>query len=491
MEISRDAPTGNKTQFITTTITNATPRGVGLDGNNNNDDLKGETVIHSDQSTPIHSNHVEESFQNNFVGPTTTATVVVGNGENVSMEATDPDVSITLLHESIPKENEEKVPEEEDNRPSSQSKNEKHNYDAEEENDSGNSNKNNSNNDSNFSKLKLDLERSEKEKLEALEELAKLKLLLMAGGIGGGDGASFANDGTTPRWGDDIMMSTIDTPGRITPRDLSAVGGIITPRGGNTPNRFTPSRNNRAGVPPLAWNSPRSGNSRAGSRTGSPEHHHHHQYSSNTPRVRASPLPKQLNRVVSDTQLNNENGDSDNSDGAPKEERVEEEFLVAAARSIPNEYGTQLASYFVRRPHVTDDSLENDETDELAKVAIGIWRTCTFLSSSEDYTKHASVFHPESLEIIACIEADGSVFTLSGECNARHGKVSTRAASNGSFDEDDGNNAAKEYEWSVFDNVEDMDRALGRVSYIDEEGNERQYWLGEEEERMHASHFSL
>jgi hypothetical protein len=156
---------------------------------------------------------------------------------------------------------------------------------------------------------------------------------------------------------------------------------------------------------------------------------------------------------------------------------VEEEFLVAAARSIPNEYGTSLASYFVRRPHVSDDSLDKEETDELAKVAINLWNKCTHLSSRDEYMKHASVFNPESLEIVACIEADGSVFTLSGDCNACHGKVSTMS-SNGSFDEDDVSGVDKEYEWSVYDNVEDMDRALGRVSYIDEEGNERDYWLG-------------
>ncbi|KAK1747108.1 hypothetical protein QTG54_002452 [Skeletonema marinoi] len=275
-----------------------------------------------------------------------------------------------------------------------------------------------------------------------------------------------------------INEEYIDSPRRTvtTPRSGGGgfgSGGITTPRGGNTPNRFTP---NRSQLPPLAWGTPRSGNSRVGSRTGSPEHHGHYGSMSGTPRVRASPLPKQLNRVVSDTQLNKTAGDDDGT--TPQEERVEEQFLVAAARSIPNEYGTPLASYFVRRPHVTDDSLEKNETDELAKLAIDLWgNKCTHLSSSDDYKKYASVFKPESLEIVACIEADGSVFTLSGECNARHGKVSTMSSNNGSFDEDDSNIVDKEYDWSVFDNVEEMDRALGRVSYIDEEGNEREYWL--------------
>jgi len=457
------------------------------------DEKEGE-IINSGQSTPIHANLMEESPPKSVVAAAASddggGSTGAGDDGKKSKTAVLPDVNATLQEakmalvqekvdgaditatnnetDSSPKEN-EKEEEEVNHQPQSKKEEEKHIPEKDESSNTSNGK------NTNLSRLKLDLERSEKEKLEALEQVAKLKSLLEAGGVGS------SNGGEAPR-SLDQMRSTIDSPRRTvtTPRSgggggFGIGGGITTPRGGNTPNRFTP---NRSHLPPLAWGTPRSGNSRAGSRTGSPEHHGHYGSMSGTPRVRASPLPKQLNRVVSDTQLNKKAGDDD--DGTtPQEERVEEQFLVAAARSIPNEYGTPLASYFVRRPHMTDDSLEKNETDELAKLAIDLWgNKCTHLSSSDDYKKYASVFRPESLEIVACIEADGSVFTLSGECNARHGKVSTMSSNNGSFDEDDSNIVDKEYDWIVFDNVEEMDRALGRVSYIDEEGNEREYWLG-------------
>ena len=469
---------------IHTTTVAATPRM----------DESGGEMINSGQSTPIHMNHVEESPLNAGDDGSADATAAGGDGDVERKEETLPDFNVTLHEAKValkqqqqeeqqdktsPAVDTKKEEEEEERNHPPQSKKETNKYDegGEQQHDDNNGKNENegSNKGNNLSQLKLDLERSEQEKREALEQVAKLKSLLEAGGIGKRN-VTGNDDDQTPR-----MMTTIHnntTPSKRPPGH----NNIMTPRGGNTPNRYTPGRN-RVGVPPLAWNSPRSGNSRAGSRVGSPEHH---QYPFNpsgggggTPRVRASPLPKQLNRVVSDTQLNNKvTGEANgNCDVVPQEERVEEEFLVAAARSIPNEYGTTLASYFVRRPHITDDSLEkeNDEADELAKVASNLWGTCTHLSSRMEYMKHASVFNPESLEIVACIEADGSVFTLSGECNVRHGKVSS-----GSNNGDDGN---KEYEWSVFDNVEEMDRALGRVSYIDVEGNEREYWLGKKRKK--------
>ena len=431
-------------------------------------DESGVEMINSGQSTPIHMNHVEESPLNAAAGG--------GGGDGGDAERKEetlPDFNVTLheakeaLRQQQEKQQDTKSTEEEVENQPPQSKKETHKYDEGEQQHDVDKNENDSSKGTNLSQLKLDLQRSEQEKREALEQVAKLKSLLEAGGIGKRS-VTTGDDDQTPR-----MMTTINnntTPSKRPPGH----NNIMTPRGGNTPNRYTPGRN-RVGVPPLAWNSPRSGNSRAGSRVGSPEHHHHHPFNPNgggsTPRVRASPLPKQLNRVVSDTQLNNKVAGESNGNGdvVPQEERVEEEFLVAAARSIPNEYGTTLASYFVRRPHITDDSLEKEnEADEL--VASNLWGTCTHLSSRMEYMKHASVFNPESLEIVACIEADGSVFTLSGECNVRHGKE-VSSGSNG----DDGN---KGYDWSVFDNVEEMDRALGRVSYIDVEGNEREYWLG-------------
>ncbi|KAL9180491.1 hypothetical protein ACHAXT_010944 [Thalassiosira profunda] len=128
---------------------------------------------------------------------------------------------------------------------------------------------------------------------------------------------------------------------------------------------------------------------------------------------------------------------------------VEREYLAAAARTIPSEYGTRSASYFVRRPYA--DAAGEEE----------MWAH-PHLSTGDAYRRSATASDPASLEVVARIEADGSVFTLAGASEARHG----RAAGLG-----------EEREWTVFADVEGRETALGRVAYIDAEGNERDYWL--------------
>lgn len=146
-----------------------------------------------------------------------------------------------------------------------------------------------------------------------------------------------------------------------------------------------------------------------------------------------------------------------------RENSVEQEYLVAAAKSIPNEYGTRLASYLVRRPYVASEN--EDDSDALGNN----WSTYPHLATREGYLACATAFDPNSLEILAFVEADGSVFTLTGKSDARHGRS---GGGGGSFDED-----SSSVDWAIFDNVEEMDRALGKLTYIDAEGNESEYWL--------------
>lgn len=177
-----------------------------------------------------------------------------------------------------------------------------------------------------------------------------------------------------------------------------------------------------------------------------------------------TPMPKQRNRTsgrgsgVDDSFASERGGGGVQADSAA-EETVEHGYLVAAAKSIPNEYGTQLASYLVRRPYINDDNMMEGDDDER-------WSSYPHLSTMDDYQHNSTAYDPSSLEIFAYIEADGSVFTLTGPSNARHGKVVG------------GGIGGEELDWTVFDDVEEMDRALGRVTYIDVEGNEREYWLG-------------
>ncbi|KAL7544365.1 hypothetical protein ACHAWF_007752, partial [Thalassiosira exigua] len=147
-------------------------------------------------------------------------------------------------------------------------------------------------------------------------------------------------------------------------------------------------------------------------------------------------------------------------------EEVEREYLVQAARSIPHEYGTRLASYFVRRPYVASD-------EEAASYF--------HMSAGGRYLANSTAYDPSSLEVVARVDADGSVFTLRGRSDARHGRMSTAAAMGGTGgvggEPIDARAEEESLDWATFDDVEGRERALGRVTYIDAEGNEREYWL--------------
>jgi len=176
-----------------------------------------------------------------------------------------------------------------------------------------------------------------------------------------------------------------------------------------------------------------------------------------------TPLPKKLNRSAGGSGGPGSGVRGEDDEGMFQENSVDHEYLVAAAKSIPNEYGTRLASYLVRRPYIASEN--EDESDAL----VNNWSTYPHLSAREGYLACATAFDPNSLEILAFVEADGSVFTLTGKSDARHG----RSRSGGrSFDED-----SSSLDWAIFDNVEEMDRALGKLTYIDAEGNESEYWL--------------
>lgn len=191
-----------------------------------------------------------------------------------------------------------------------------------------------------------------------------------------------------------------------------------------------------------------------------------------------TPLPKQLNKGggsggnIADAGAEGAIASGGGGGGAV----VEHEYLVAAASGVPNEYGTELASYVVRRPYLESRSGEDGDGGSA-------FREHGHLATDGGYALSADAMDPSTLEVVAYIEADGSVFTLSGRSDVRHGKsgVVVDGPRGTSFDEYEGDRDGDggEYDWAVFDDVEGMDRALGRVTYIDVEGNERDYWLGE------------
>lgn len=189
-------------------------------------------------------------------------------------------------------------------------------------------------------------------------------------------------------------------------------------------------------IPPLT---PRS---RPGSRAASPEHHLD---------VSAVPIGRLGGKRIN-TPLPRPVSSSSVEDIV-----VEDEYLLKAAQCIPNEYGTHLATYFVRQPYVDDD-------DDAIVDSGTSWTQYAHISPREEYLRIATTSDPNTLEVLAYVEADRSVFTLMGQSDARHGRPSNSEESS-------------PLEWNVFNNVEDMDRALGKVTHIDADGNERDYWL--------------
>jgi hypothetical protein len=131
--------------------------------------------------------------------------------------------------------------------------------------------------------------------------------------------------------------------------------------------------------------------------------------------------------------------DSDTSNGD------ESNLLAKATETNPDEFDSDVATYHVRRPYVLSG---NDE----------FWNEVGELSN-EEYQESADVGKPASLEIAAKIKVDGSVLLLSGPCNVRHKKP-------------------RSTKWKIFEDVDDMDKPLGSVMFIDGQANEGEYWLG-------------
>lgn len=128
-----------------------------------------------------------------------------------------------------------------------------------------------------------------------------------------------------------------------------------------------------------------------------------------------------------------------------EEANKEREYLIEATKSTPDEYFSTLATYEVRRPYTTNYNA-------------ALWSVAA-VSSSNEYQMQADASKPLSLEVAARITADGSILTLNGVSTVRHKKVDVD-------------------EWKVYKDVDEMDKPLGCIMYLDSEYNEREYWLG-------------
>jgi hypothetical protein len=122
------------------------------------------------------------------------------------------------------------------------------------------------------------------------------------------------------------------------------------------------------------------------------------------------------------------------------------EYLKEVAKCAVFEFEVQgLASYLVRRPFglVVDKEL---------------WYLAG-QRNSKMYEKTADVHNASTLEVIAMIQGDNSILALYDESTARHRTKQSNAG------------------WQEFGNVDERDKPLGSIMYIDGEANEKEYSL--------------
>jgi hypothetical protein len=133
---------------------------------------------------------------------------------------------------------------------------------------------------------------------------------------------------------------------------------------------------------------------------------------------------------------------------------IKQQFLLAAARAVTDEYQSENGTYFVRKPYLNE--LLDDEDSKKTWEANGVL-------DHLEYRKKADIFSPDTLEIVGVVAGDGSILTLNDASHVRHGRP----------------DADQTIAWTVLGNVEELDKDLGCIMYIDGNGMEKEYLLGE------------
>lgn len=131
-----------------------------------------------------------------------------------------------------------------------------------------------------------------------------------------------------------------------------------------------------------------------------------------------------------------------------------------AVEAVEDVYSSKLAKFIIRKPYGGNETMIctylEDEYDE----------TVPWIQEVNIYLKNANVEMESTLEVVSKIIADGSILILHGSSNVRHGTVIMG---------DDGH--INGYEWREFGDIDRRNEPLGRVMYIDSEGNDGEYWL--------------
>ncbi len=139
-------------------------------------------------------------------------------------------------------------------------------------------------------------------------------------------------------------------------------------------------------------------------------------------------------------------GDDRDTNQEPADMVLLERQLIAhfreAATCVPFEYESDMATFFIRRPYGMKTEPE-------------LFESCSLLEHSQ-YSRKAHVSSTSSIEVAAIIKANQSQFLLSDVAAYRY-QVND--------------------DWKSVTNPDQHDRPLGTVTYIDNEGMERDYSL--------------
>ena len=131
-----------------------------------------------------------------------------------------------------------------------------------------------------------------------------------------------------------------------------------------------------------------------------------------------------------------------------------------AVEAVEDVYSSKLAKFIIRKPYGGNETMIctylEDEYDE----------TVSWEQDVKMYLKNSNVEMESTLEVLSKIIADGSILMLHGSSNVRHGTVIMG---------DDGQ--IHGYEWREFGDIDLRNEPLGRVMYIDSQGNDGEYWL--------------
>lgn len=139
-----------------------------------------------------------------------------------------------------------------------------------------------------------------------------------------------------------------------------------------------------------------------------------------------------------------------------------------AVETVEDVFTSNLATYVVRKPYGGNETMDytfpEDSDDEQDANEEGPTCSISWHESIESYVKNSNVQDDKTLEVLARLEADGSILLIYGD-SCRHGVPTI------------GDGGITGYEFKTFENVEYLEGSLGKIVFIDAEGNDGEYWL--------------